>query len=145
MTGLAAKAERLLRRYPLSLACVAAVWYLSLFRPPHTRLDHVAGIDKVVHAVMYLGTCGMMWWEYLRAHGRLPRRRVAAALVVVPVAMSGAIELLQEYATTFRSGEWADLAANSTGVALAALLGTTLMPRLAARRRRDGKPRKPRP
>lgn len=40
-----------------------------------------------------------------------------------PILMSGVIELAQEYCTEARSGEWADFAANSTGVVLAALLG----------------------
>ena len=43
--------------------------------------------------------------------------------IIAPILMSGVIELAQEYCTEARSGEWADFAANSTGVVLAALLG----------------------
>jgi putative flippase GtrA len=37
--------------------------------------------------------------------------------------MSGAIELLQEYCTTYRGGDWFDLLANSVGVLLGTALG----------------------
>jgi hypothetical protein len=46
----------------------------------------------------------------------------------MPVAMSGIIELLQEYCTGgARSGEWLDLAANSAGITLAAVIGLLLI------------------
>jgi hypothetical protein len=37
--------------------------------------------------------------------------------------MSGIIELVQEYCTLYRSGEWLDLAANATGCSLGAMIG----------------------
>ena len=43
--------------------------------------------------------------------------------------MSGVIELLQAYATTTRSGEWLDFAANTLGVCLGNVVGL-LMRRL---------------
>jgi len=128
-------APRLLKTYPLSLLCVAAVWYLCLFRPPRTGLDLVEGADKVVHVLMYLGTCGMMWWEYRKSHRRPDYRRALPAFLVAPVLMSGLIECLQEYATTYRSGDWLDFAANSLGALLAALVGNTLLPAWEKHRR----------
>jgi len=124
------------RTYPLSLLCVAAVWYLSLFKPPSIGLGGFAGSDKVVHALMYFGISITMWWEYRKSHARVERLRTAAAFVVAPILMSGMIELLQEYATAYRSGEWWDLAANSLGVAVAAIAGNTLLPAWMKRRKR---------
>ncbi|MBM6662213.1 VanZ family protein [Marseilla massiliensis] len=123
---------RLIRKYPLTTACVAAIWYLSFFTPPHTELDNVRFIDKWVHVAMYGGTCLILWAEYLlRNKHKTITPRVAAAGWVAPVAMSGAIELLQAYCTGGRrSGDLADLVANAIGVSLA--LGAAL---LLARRR----------
>ena len=45
---------------------------------------------------------------------------MAAFAVGAPILMSGLLELLQEYCTTTRAGEWADLIANSLGTLLAA-------------------------
>lgn len=44
---------------------------------------------------------------------------LVSVAVVLPILMSGAIELAQAYLTTCRSGDWWDFAANSLGVLLA--------------------------
>ena len=36
-------------RYPMSLAIILLVTYLSFFKPPSTDLDKVLGFDKLVH------------------------------------------------------------------------------------------------
>ena len=114
---------RFVKRYPLSLLCVAAIWYLCLlFNAPRTRLNDVPLIDKWVHVAMYLGTCSLIWFEYLRAHRRPQWRRLLTWAVVAPAAMSGLIEWLQANATATRSGDWADFAANCIGIVLAALI-----------------------
>lgn len=121
--------KQILRHYPLTLFCVALTWYLCLFKPPHTKLDNIVGFDKVVHVTMYLGTCSVLWMEYLRRHARLNWRVLVPWVVVAPILMSGVIELAQEYCTTTRSGDWADFAANSTGVLLALVLAVTVLRR----------------
>ena len=77
---------------------------------------------------MYAGLSGMLWLEFWRAHrlSPAPRWHVWVGAVVCPILFSGAIELLQEYATTHRSGDWLDFAANAAGVVLAALIGSRL-------------------
>ena len=114
--------KRFHARYPFALTalCVALIWYLCLFRPPHiSLLDGISGFDKVVHSSMYLGTCCIFWLE--SALCQRPKRTSVKWLlgVAAPIVMSGIIELAQEYLTTYRSGEWADLAANSVGVIIA--------------------------
>lgn len=116
------KLKRFHARYPFAVTalCVALIWYLCLFRPPHiSLLDGISGFDKVVHSCMYLGTCSIFWLE--SALCQRPKRTSVKWLlgVAAPIVMSGIIELAQEYLTTYRSGEWADLAANSVGVIIA--------------------------
>lgn len=113
------------RKYPLSLVLIAVIWYLSFFTPPHTQLDDVAFIDKWVHIIMYGGTCMVIWAEYLYKHRKeINRKKLILWAWMAPIAMSGAIELLQAYCTGGRrSGDWLDLAANALGVTLAAAIG----------------------
>lgn len=106
---------------------MTAIWVLSFFSPPKTRLDEVTDIDKMVHTAMYGFTCLVLWVEYRRCHERANYRKLLVWAVVAPIVMSGVIELMQEYLTTHRSGEWADLAANSLGVLLAAVCGCLIM------------------
>ncbi|MCR4601958.1 MAG: VanZ family protein [Prevotella sp.] len=111
--------RHLLRCYPLTLICVALIWYLCLFvTMPETPMDDVPFIDKWTHLVMYGGTTSVMWWEYLRHHRQLTAWKLVLFAFVGPIVMSGCIELLQAYCTTTRAGEWLDFAANSLGVIL---------------------------
>lgn len=113
-----------LRRYPLSLTCIAVIWYLCLGTMPKTPLDDVSFIDKWVHVSMYCGTCLVIWTEYAVRHRRINWRRIAIGAWLAPIMMSGVIELIQAYCTGGRrSGDWLDFAANTTGTTLAALIG----------------------
>ena len=113
------------KKYPLSLFCIALIWVLSLTPIfPHTPLDNVKFIDKWTHFVMYGGTCSVIWWEYLRQHKHLDFEKLFFYAWLCPALMSGLLELLQEYCTFgHRNGDWLDFAANTTGVTLGALVG----------------------
>lgn len=112
------------RRYPLSLVCIALIWVLSL-TPffPETPFDDVQFIDKWTHLVMYGGTTTVIWWEYLRSHHRADFRRLLLWGGMAMVALGGLMELLQAYCTTTRSGEWLDFWADSAGVLIGILIG----------------------
>lgn len=124
-----------LKKYPLSLIIITAIIYLSFFKPPKTDLDNIPGIDKIVHICMYMGLSGMLWMEYLLKHKTSFRlKRVFAGAVLLPILFSGSIELLQEYCTSYRGGDWLDFAANTTGVVLASLIGYFILrPRIINR------------
>jgi len=120
-----------LKRYPVSLLVIAAVVYLSFFRPPSTELDGIPNIDKVVHVCMYFGMSGMLWFEFLRAHRRdhTPLWHAWIGAFLCPVLFSGVVELLQAYCTTYRGGDWLDFAANATGAVLASAVALVVRKR----------------
>ena len=125
-----------IRKYPYSCVLIAAIWYLSLFfKAPKTPLDNVLLIDKWVHIVMYGSTFTVLWIEYIRQHQKPDFWKLLIWAFIAPIVMSGIIELLQEYCTEKRRGDWLDLAANAIGVVLAAIIGLILL-RLRARRNR---------
>lgn len=130
---------RYLKKYPVSLCIVAAIFYLSFFTPPQTDMDGIPGIDKLVHICMYGGLCFMIWTEYLFKHNSINFRKAFCWGIIAPIAMSGVIELLQTYCTENRGGEWMDLLANSTGVVLAALFGYYVMRPLIWKRLSNGR------
>lgn len=114
------RAYKLLKQFRFTVLCVLLIWYLCLFRPPHIHtFDNILFFDKWVHISMYLGTCSVFWVEYLYSQHHWSTTRLAIVAIICPIAMSGVIELAQEYLTTYRSGDWVDFAANSTGVLLA--------------------------
>lgn len=112
-----------LKKYPLTWLTIATILYLSFFKPPQTDMEEIPGIDKLVHICMYGGLCFLLWIEYLRTHSAIHWKRIIIGGILLPVAFSGSIELAQSYLTEHRGGDWLDLAANTTGVLLAALIG----------------------
>lgn len=109
-----------IKRYPLSCCVIAVVIYLSFFKPPTMDLPRIPHLDKLVHLCMYGGMSGMLWLEFFFNH----RRGIVAwhgwiGAFLCPILFGGIVELLQEYATAYRGGDWLDLAANTTGVILA--------------------------
>ena len=94
---------RYIRQYPVSICIILAVIYLSFFKPPQTDIGSIPGMDKVVHVCMYFGLSGMLWLEFIRAHRKThaPLWHAWIGALLCPVLFSGAIELLQEYCTTY--------------------------------------------
>ena len=113
-----------IKKYPISLFIILTVIYLSFFKPPKTDLNEIPNLDKLVHVCMYFGMSGMLWLEFLRAHRRdhAPMWHAWVGAFLCPVLFSGCVELLQEYCTTYRGGDWLDFAANTTGAILASLV-----------------------
>lgn len=115
-------------KYKFTWLIIGIILYLSFFTPPKTELDEITNIDKLAHICMYGGLCCILWIEYLRSHKSINQMRTLVGAILLPIILSGAIELLQEYVTTNRSGDWEDMIANSLGVCCAALLGHFVFP-----------------
>lgn len=97
---------------PLTLAVLLALTALSLSPLPELPLPDVASSDKLHHLVAYallalpVATARPTGWLWIMAFF---------------LAWSGMIEILQPYVN--RYGEWADMAANATGLLLGAGAG----------------------
>ena len=73
---------------------------------------------------MYLGTCLIIWAEYLHKHDHVDWCRTIILAWAAPVIMSGIIEILQAHCTGGRrSGEWLDFVANTIGATIALVIG----------------------
>jgi len=95
---------------------------------PDMPLRNVTLADKWAHILMYAGTCATMWYEYLHRHARVRWRCALVFAALLPLLMSGLIELLQAYCTGGRrSGDWLDFAANGIGVAVGGVIGILLL------------------
>lgn len=118
------------KRYPLAcmLACVIIIISLIPF-PEMPMVEDVPLMDKWTHMVMYGALCSVIWVEYLRRHSKVSFGSITFFGLVCPIVMSGVLELMQEYLTTCRSGEWMDLLANSLGALVAYVLGWTVLRR----------------
>ena len=116
-----------LKKYPLTWLVILTIFYLSFFKPPQTDMETIPGIDKLVHLCMYGGLCTLLWIEYLRTHRSINRWKTLIGAIILPIALSGLIEMLQSYCTEHRGGDWLDFVANSLGVLLAAMAGRYIL------------------
>ena len=127
------------RRYPITFLLALAIVLLSLLPVPDVRMTvEVPLMDKWTHMVMYGVLTLVIWLEYIRAHRQMRGLRLLLLAFFAPIAMGGALELMQAYLTTCRSGEWLDFVANSIGAVLGAAIGLAVG---AARNRSSAKPK----
>ncbi|MBR0542828.1 MAG: VanZ family protein [Bacteroidaceae bacterium] len=112
------------RRYPITFLLALAIVLLSLLPIPDVRMKvEVPLMDKWTHMVMYGVLTLVIWLEYIRAHRQMRGLRLLLLAFLAPIAMGGALELMQAYLTTCRSGEWLDFVANSIGAVVGAGCG----------------------
>lgn len=111
------------RHYPFFCLLLGGICFACFCKVPHTSLNHIESIDKLVHASMYLVAGGCMRIECMRHYKQEPPRYVLFIIWLVPILLSGAIELLQPYFTGGRrNGEWLDFFSNAAGATLANLI-----------------------
>ena len=121
--------RHLATKYPITTTLIIIIWILCLIPAfPETPLNKVALMDKWTHMVMFAGTFGIMWIEYIRNHDTINRKKLFWLGFVTPCLMGGLIEILQANCTGGRrSGEWLDFVADSIGVILATIFGILLV------------------
>ena len=113
-----------MKRYPFTLICIVLIFILCFCHPTSIPLEipNVLGLDKIAQFIMYLGTCSVMWTEYLLRHDRINYARTLLFAVIAPIAMSGGIEWVQGAMTDYRGADIYDFYANSFGVIVALIL-----------------------
>lgn len=128
---------RLILRYTCSWLIIAIVLFLSFFKVPQTPLEEVPFMDKWVHIVMYLVMSSSIWIEYLRSHTSVNNRKITLGAFILPLLMSGGVEILQEFCTATRHGDIMDFVANCVGVILGNILGHLVYKNLFLRKRKQ--------
>lgn len=120
---------KIIRTFPFTIITIALIWYLCFFTPPSdTGLEEIIGFDKIVHFGMYFFLGAVILWEAKRSRNESFRRTLTRLLFValLPICMSGLIEILQENCTGGRrSGDVWDFLANSLGALSAFLFSKT--------------------
>lgn len=130
---------QIVKSFPLTLCCVVGILILCLIPIPETPLSDVPLIDKWTHMAFYAALTLIFWAEYGLSRYRGRSFLLVMVTLAAAIALGGLIELMQAYATTCRSGEWLDFAADSIGAVVGTIIGRwAVMPtvRHYAQRRR---------
>ncbi len=99
----------------IALAITFSIVCLSLLKIPETKIT-ITNIDKVFHSIAYF-TLTISW---LIAYFKKPQKKYI--IVICCIIFGIVIELLQNTLTDYRTGEYLDVIANSSGVLLALLI-----------------------
>ena len=124
-----------LRKQPLSILLIIAIWVVCMIPIPETPLNNVAFMDKWTHFIMYATVVIVISSEYGRRSKRIQWSHYLVGAVLLPVVMGGLVELAQAYLTNgMRSGDWLDFLANSVGVLTGCIVGIPLAMHLTRRK-----------
>lgn len=111
-------------RYLPTILIVIAIGYLSLAPQTEVIPNEVVNefnIDKVFHGLAYMVLALVMYFDYSRQGKR--RSRVFAIISAVSATLyGGAIELVQKYLTTYRTGNWYDWLGDAIGAIIALIV-----------------------
>lgn len=119
--------KRYLKDQPLSIVIAIAIWTVCMIPLPETPLDNVPMMDKWTHFLMYGTIVTVIMVEYGRRKKAIDWRHLLTGGFIMPVIMSGMIELAQAYLTNgVRSGDWMDFLANTIGAVIGCIIGIPL-------------------
>ena len=102
--------------YWKSILVLSAIAYLSLLREPSISLPYIIGIDKWIHAIMYLVLTLTLLWDSQQ------RPKLWWIVGVFSAIFGGFIEVLQEQFFYPRTGDWMDWLADCMGVIVAIIV-----------------------
>lgn len=112
-------------RYPLSAMTLAAITYLSLFRPPSIgELQSIPHLDKIVHFCMYASLTSLLIIESVGLWKKGHKANITSASCKSAIAATlfgGLMEILQGSMTDYRSADILDFATNAAGSMAAAV------------------------
>ena len=108
-----------LKKYLLSIVVILVTFVLCFMNTSTLPAPPIMNFDKVVHIIMFMGISEVIFFDntyYLRFP--ISKIRIFFSVFLFPIALGGLIEILQEYLTQTRSGDWYDFLFDVVGVFL---------------------------
>ncbi len=105
------------KKYHKTLTTIFIITLLSLINTTRINPDDLRLIphfDKIVHFLMYLTLGFVFMFEYYIHHHKTISK--ISKILILPLIYGGLMELLQLLITSYRSGDWWDMLANSCGI-----------------------------
>ncbi len=116
--------KNLLRRnaYSIAVFVTIVIIYLSLSPLKEFKID-ISNSDKILHALAYV-ILTLSWLLAIKKSHNSIKTKLWIGVVIVIFGII--IEVLQSKLTIYRSGEFLDALANTTGITIAILLFDTV-------------------
>ena len=124
------------KKYYRTTLVLIIIFFLSTVSGDEVESVHlfrIENLDKVVHLLMYLFLSSILAFEIIKNNREYPLMKIIAIIVLVPLIYGGVLELVQEFFTETRSGEWADFAFDAFGILLSVPLFVFFIRKLKSR------------
>jgi VanZ family protein len=124
------------RYYWISIVLATVISYLSLAPGDEfARIPSFPYEDKVVHFLMYFGLAFVLLGNSIIRLGitSMQHRKRWLWIIGIPVLWGGCMELLQQFCTTSRSGDWLDELTNTLGATTGFFVGKWVLPKILKR------------
>jgi len=111
--------NKFLKKYWLSIVVILIIFVLCLMDTTPLPPQPMSNFDKLVHTVMFLGLSGVVFFDttgYLRF--AVSNLEIFFSAFLFPIAIGGLVEIMQEYVSATRSGDWFDFLFNVVGAIL---------------------------
>ena len=108
-----------LKKYWISTIVILAILVLCFMDTTPLPAPPILNFDKLVHVIMFMGISGVIFFDntyYLRLP--ISKKRIFWSALLFPIVLGGLIEVLQEYLTPTRSGDWFDFLFDVVGAFL---------------------------
>jgi len=111
------------KQFAISIGVSLVILILCLMPSPELEIElPMTNFDKLVHFGMFAVLAAAVFYDNSR---RLKQRVCRTSLwlgsVAYPMLMGGVIELMQEYMTASRNGDWMDFLFDDVGIVFAAI------------------------
>ena len=125
-----------IKQYWLSICIFLVVFYLCFMNTNSLPKVEINDFDKLIHCVMTMGLSVVVFFDQtLYFKRKRTFRGIWFATWLVPVVYTGGIEILQEYISVYRSGDWGDFWASMAGATLGFIANCAMNKYLLTKRR----------
>lgn len=114
---------KVLKYYWISIILAAIILFLCFMHVDPLPKAPVANLDKWAHLGMFFSLSATMFFENTYYFKRkITYRRMFWGSFVIPVILSGAIEIMQTYLIRYRTGDWMDFLYDMIGIVISLLI-----------------------
>lgn len=122
------------KKYPISILLSILIFVACFMSLSSVPSPGITNFDKFVHFVMFFFLSGTVFFENtFFFKNPISYQRIIWGSFLFPIVFSGSIEIVQEYVSPYRSGDWMDFLWDCIGVFIALAVCLKINSRISAK------------
>lgn len=109
----------IIKQYWISILLSAVILVLCFIDTTPMPSAPISNFDKLAHFLMFLALSGAVYFDNTRYFKKpISYQGLVLGSFLFPLLFSGGVELMQEYISPYRNGDWMDFLYDGIGVFL---------------------------